>query len=45
MPLLYQSGYLTIKDYDEDRDVYTLDFPNKEIKDGLFECLLSDSFE
>ena len=40
MPLLYQSGYLTIKDYDEDRDVYTLDFPNKEIKVGLFDSLL-----
>ena len=39
-PLLYQSGYLTIKDYDEDIDVYTLDFPNKEIEVGLFDSLL-----
>lgn len=35
IPLLYQSGYLTIKDYDEETDVYTLDFPNKEIEVGL----------
>ena len=39
-PLLYQSGYLTIKDYDEDIGVYTLDFPNKEIEVGLFDSLL-----
>ena len=40
IPLLYQSGYLTIKDYDEETDVYTLDFPNKEIEVGLFDSLL-----
>ena len=40
VPLLYQSGYLTIKDYDERLDVYTLDFPNKEIRVGLFDSLL-----
>ncbi len=39
-PLLYQSGYLTIKDYDEDLDVYTLDIPNKEIRVGLYDSLL-----
>ena len=39
-PLLYQSGYLTIKDYDERLDVYTLDIPNREIKVGLFDSLL-----
>ena len=39
-PLLYQSGYLTIKDYEKKIDVYTLDFPNKEIEVGLFDCLL-----
>ncbi len=39
-PLLYQSGYITIKDYDEDTDLYTLDFPNSEIKVGMFESLL-----
>ena len=40
VPLLYQSGYLTIKDYDERLDVYTLDIPNKEIRVGLFDSLL-----
>ncbi len=40
IPLLYQSGYLTIKDYDSERDVYTLDFPNKEIRVGLYASLL-----
>ena len=40
MPLLYQSGYLTIKDYDELTDLYTLDIPNKEIRIGLMESLL-----
>ena len=39
-PLLYQSGYVTIKDYDEESTLYTLDIPNKEIKEGLYECLL-----
>lgn len=39
-PLLYQSGYLTIKDYDPMSEIYTLDIPNKEIKVGLFESLL-----
>ena len=39
-PLLYQSGYVTIKDYDSDIEIYTLDIPNKEIRVGLFENLL-----
>ena len=39
-PLLYQSGYLTIKDYDKRLDVYTLDIPNEEIRVGLFDSLL-----
>ena len=39
-PLLYQSGYITIKDYDPDTELYLLDLPNKEIKVGLFETLL-----
>ena len=39
-PLLYQSGYVTIKDYDEESELYTLDIPNKEIRVGLYESLL-----
>ena len=44
-PLLYQSGYITIKDYDELADLYTLNLPNKEIKVGLFESLLPNYLE
>lgn len=40
MPLLYQSGYVTIKGYDYDTDLYLLDIPNKEIRVGLYRCLL-----
>lgn len=40
IPLLYQSGYITIKDYDEDLNLYVLDIPNKEVRLGLMESLL-----
>ncbi len=39
-PLLYQSGYVTIKSYDKETTLYTLDIPNKEIKMGLYDSLL-----
>lgn len=42
MPLLYQSGYITIKGYDPETELYTLDIPNKEIRVGLYRCLLSN---
>ena len=42
VPLLYQSGYLTIKDYDKEIDLYTLDIPNNEIRVGLYNSLLSN---
>ncbi|MDE5877471.1 MAG: ATP-binding protein [Muribaculaceae bacterium] len=38
--LLYQTGYLTIKNYDRQRDRYTLGFPNKEVESGFFSSLL-----
>ena len=44
-PLLYQSGYITIKDYDDMSQLYTLDLPNREIKVGLFESLLPNYLE
>ena len=44
-PLLYQSGYITIKDYDRETALYTLDIPNKEIKVGLFQSLLPNYIE
>lgn len=40
--LLYQTGYLTIVDYDEEVKEYTLAFPNKEVKYGFFECLIPE---
>ncbi|MGM9695981.1 MAG: AAA family ATPase [Alloprevotella sp.] len=40
VPLLYQSGYITIKDYDPDFDFYTLDIPNKEVRIGLTRSLI-----
>ena len=40
VPLVYQSGYVTIKDYDEDTNLYELGIPNKEIRIGLFKSLL-----
>ena len=41
LPLLYQSGYLTIKGYDEMFDEYILGYPNKEVKNGFENSLLS----
>lgn len=43
MPLLYQSGYLTIKDYNRDYNYYTLDIPNKEVKIVLAKIFNFDS--
>jgi hypothetical protein len=34
MTLLYQSGYITIKDYNDNYNYYTLDIPNKEVKES-----------
>ncbi len=39
VPVLYQSGYLTIKDYDRRSDMYTLGIPNKEVRVGLGKSL------
>lgn len=40
IPLIYQSGYLTIKDYDEEFKMYKLGFPNKEVESGFINYLL-----
>ena len=40
LPLLYQSGYLTLKDYDDRFDTYTLGFPNREVEEGFVRYLL-----
>lgn len=35
LPLIFQSGYLTIKGYDKRFDTYTLGFPNREVEEGF----------
>jgi hypothetical protein len=40
IPVIYQSGYLTIKDYDSEFGIYQLGFPNKEVEEGFFNFLL-----
>ena len=39
LPLLYQSGYLTIKDYDPEFKTYRLGFPNREVREGFIKYL------
>lgn len=40
IPVLYQSGYLTIKEYDKCRRLYRLSFPNEEVRQGFSETLV-----
>ena len=40
LPLFYQSGYLTIKDYNPRSGMYTLGYPNEEVKVGLMRILI-----
>jgi len=40
LPVIYQSGYLTIKGFDKQKRIYMLDFPNREIEDGFINILL-----
>jgi len=40
VPVLYQSGYLTIKGYDPEFRIYTLGYPNNEVRKGFVEALL-----
>ncbi|MDR0597175.1 MAG: ATP-binding protein, partial [Treponema sp.] len=40
LAVLYQSGYLTIVDYDEEFGIYTLDYPNEEVRSAFAEALL-----
>ena len=39
LPMIYQSGYLTIKDYDMRRNTFLLDFPNNEVKNGFLTAI------
>ena len=40
IPLIYQSGYLTIKEYDKEFKMYTLGFPNDEVRYGFLNFLV-----
>ena len=42
LPMIYQSGYLTIKDYNMRRNTFLLDFPNNEVKNGFLTVVASD---
>ena len=42
LAMIYQSGYLTIKGYDETREQYKLDFPNNEVRNGFVTLLAND---
>ena len=40
LPVIYQSGYLTIKGFEKRGRIYTLGFPNKEVEDGFLNAIL-----
>lgn len=40
IPVIYQSGYLTIKGYDREFGIYRLGFPNREVEEGFMKYLL-----
>ena len=42
LPLLYQSGYLTIKHYEPMIDLYTLGYPNEEVRTGMVRSLAAN---
>ena len=42
LPMIYQSGYLTIKDFNRDMNTYLLDFPNDEVKKGFVTMIAND---
>ncbi len=42
LPLLYQSGYLTIKSFDQETELYTLDLPNDEVRVGFLSLVLDE---
>ena len=42
LPMIYQSGYLTVKDFDREMNTYLLDFPNNEVKKGFVTMVAND---
>ena len=45
LPMIYQSGYLTIKGYNPRRNTYLLDFPNEEVRHGFVDVLAAGYFK
>ena len=45
LPMIYQSGYLTIKDFNERLYTYKLDFPNEEVRNGFIDAVASGYFK
>jgi hypothetical protein len=43
--MLYQTGYLTIADYDEERNRFVLDYPNEEVRASFAESLVREYFQ
>ena len=42
LPMIFQAGYLTVKDYDPEFEMYRLNYPNNEVKQGLMTLLAND---
>ena len=42
LPMIYQSGYLTVKGFDKEMNTYLLDFPNNEVKKGFVTMVAND---
>ncbi|MDE6822851.1 MAG: ATP-binding protein [Bacteroides acidifaciens] len=42
LPMIYQSGYLTIKEYNKRMGTYLLDFPNNEVREGFLSVLAAN---
>ena len=45
LPMIYQSGYLTIKEFDIEFGSFLLDYPNKEVKEGFLSLVASNYFK
>ncbi len=44
LPMIYQSGYLTIKKYDMEENSFLLDYPNNEVKEGFLSLVAAGYF-
>ena len=45
LPMIYQSGYLTIKKFDADENSFLLDYPNKEVQKGFLSLVATEYFK